>query len=110
MKNDLTQGSVLKKLTMFTLPFLASNVVQSFYSVADMLIVGNFSGAASMSGVNIGGQVVFILTSMVIGLCVGGTVLIGQYVGARKDDALRKVTATMLTLLPIAAVAITVFT
>jgi len=108
MKTDLTQGSVLKKLIMFALPFLASNVVQSFYNVADMLIVGNFSGAASMSGVNIGGQVVLILTNIVIGLSVGGTVLIGQYVGSHNDASLRKVTATMLTLLPVAGIALTV--
>jgi len=110
MKNDLTQGSVLKKLTMFAIPFLASNVIQSFYNVADMLIVGNFSGAASISGVNIGGQVVFILTNIVIGLSVGGTVLIGQYVGSRNDNLLHRVTATMLTMLPIAGIALTILT
>ena len=110
MKNDLTQGDVFKKLTMFAIPFLASNVIQSFYNVADMLIVGNFSGTASMSGVNIGGQVVFILTNIVIGLSVGGTVLIGQYVGSHNDDSLRKVTATMLTLLPAAGIALTILT
>jgi putative MATE family efflux protein len=110
MKNDLTQGNVFKKLTMFAIPFLASNVIQSFYNVADMLIVGNFSGTASMSGVNIGGHVVFILTNLVIGLSVGGTVLIGQYVGSRNDDSLCKVTATMLTLLPAAGIALTILT
>lgn len=48
---------MLRKLVVFALPFLASNIIQSFYNVADMLIVGNFSGTASMSGVNIGEQV-----------------------------------------------------
>jgi putative MATE family efflux protein len=108
IKNDLSQGNVLSKLVLFALPFLASNIVQSLYNVADMLIVGNFSGTGSMSGVNIGGQVTFILTNTVIGLCMGGTVLIGQYVGAGNQMALKRVTATLITLLVLIAAVITV--
>ena len=107
IENNLSRGSVLTKLVLFALPFLVSNLVQSFYNVADMLIVGNFSGPESMSGVNIGGQVTFILTNIVIGLCMGGTVLIGQYVGADNQRALKDVTATLITLLFAASIAIT---
>ena len=99
MENNLSEGGVLKKLVLFALPFLASNIVQSFYNVADMLIVGNFCGPESMSGVNIGGQVTFILTNIIVGLCVGATVLIGQYVGSGNQKALQRVTATIITLL-----------
>jgi putative MATE family efflux protein len=52
-----------------------------------------------MSGVNIGGQVTFILTNIIIGLCMGATALIGQYVGAGNRKALEKVTSTAITLL-----------
>ena len=65
-KHNLLEGSVAKNLILFALPFLASNIVQSFYNVADMLIVGNFNGTVSMSGVNIGGQVTFILTNLIM--------------------------------------------
>lgn len=108
IENNLSEGSVLKKLVLFALPFLASNIVQSFYNVADMLIVGNFCGPESMSGVNIGGQVTFILTTIVIGLCVGATVLIGQYVGSGRHEELQRVTATIITLLLWIGLAITV--
>ena len=106
-ENNMSQGSVLKKLIMFSLPFLASNLIQSFYNVADMLIVGNFCGKEAMSGVNIGGQVTFILTNIVIGFSMGATVLIGQYIGANNREALKKVIATILTLLIGIAVIIT---
>jgi putative MATE family efflux protein len=108
IENNLSRGNVLTKLMLFALPFLASNIVQSFYNVADMLIVGNFSGTRSMSGVNIGGQLTFILTNTVIGLCIGGTVLIGQYLGAGRRRDLERVTATLITLLLGLAVLITV--
>jgi putative MATE family efflux protein len=107
IENNLSRGNVFTKLVLFALPFLASNVVQSFYNVADMLIVGNFSGTESMSGVNIGGQVTFILTNIVIGLCMGATVLIGQYVGADNRTGLKRVTATVITLLLVLGLVIT---
>jgi putative MATE family efflux protein len=106
ISNDLSRGSVLSKLVLFALPFLASNVIQSLYNVADILIVGNFAGTESMSGVHIGGQVTFILTNTVIGLCVGATVLIGQDLGAGNRGALKRCTATIITLLVIMGVLI----
>ena len=113
LEKNLYEGSVLKKLVLFALPFLVSNIVQSLYNIADMLIVGNFCGPESMSGVNIGGQVTFILTHIVAGLCMGATVLIGQYIGSGDNNALRRVTATIITLLtwlaPVVTVTVLVF-
>jgi len=106
-ENNMSEGSVFKKLILFSLPFLVSNLIQSLYNVADMLIVGNFCGTESMSGVNIGGQVTFILTNIVIGFCMGATVLIGQYIGADNRAAVKKVIATILTLLIFIALGIT---
>lgn len=106
-ENNLTEGSVLKKLIVFALPFLLANVVQSLYNVADMLIVGQFATADSMSGVNIGGQITFVLTNIVVGLCVGATVLIGQYVGRGDEKALKRVTSTIMCVLLISSLAIT---
>ncbi len=98
-ENNLSEGSVFKKLLLFALPFLISNIVQSLYNVADMLIVGNFCGPESMSGVSLGGQVTFILTNIVFGLGTGATVLIGQYLGAGQREKMQKITATVLTML-----------
>ena len=106
-ENDLSKGSVVRNLVMFALPFLISSIVQSLYNVADMLIVGNFSGTASMSGVNIGGQVTFILTNVVVGLCSGGTVLIAQYLGAQKKEDMRDTVATLMSTLLVAGVVFT---
>ena len=105
---NLSEGSVLKKLIGFSLPFLLSSIIQSLYNVADMLIVGNFSGTAGLSGVNIGGQVTFILTNITIGFCIGGSVLIAQYIGAKKEEAMAKAVSTLITMLLIIAVCITV--
>ena len=65
LEKNLSEGNVVKQLLVFSFPFLISNLIQSLYNVADMLIVGNFSGTNSLSGVTIGGQVTFILTNII---------------------------------------------
>jgi len=105
---DLTQGNVVKQLILFALPFMISNVVQSFYNIADMLIVGHYGGAVGIAAVNIGGQVTFLITNIVIGLSVGGTVVIGQYMGAKNRTAVIESISTMLTSLIGAGVIMTV--
>jgi len=106
-ENNLAEGNVVKQLILFSLPVLISNIIQSLYSTVDMLVVGQFANEAAMSGVNIGGQVSFIITNMVFGLSVGATVLIGQYKGANNRQGIQEVIATLLISLMVLAVAIT---
>ena len=106
-ENNLAEGNVVKQLILFSLPVLISNIIQSLYSTVDMLVVGQFANEAAMSGVNIGGQVSFIITNMVFGLSVGATVLIGQYKGANNRQGIQEVIATLLISLMVLAAAIT---
>lgn len=107
-QNNLTKGNVVKQLVIFALPFVLSNLIQTLYNVADMIVVGQFSGTISMSGVNIGGQVTLIMTQLAVGLNTGATVLIAQAIGAEKHKQLQKIISTLLTSLLIMAVIMTV--
>lgn len=106
-RQDLTQGSVSKQLIKFAIPFLLSNLLQAFYSVADMIIVGRFSGTTGITAVNIGSQINILVTGAALGLAIGGTVLIAQYGGAGKFDEQRKTVGTLFTLYMIVAVGAT---
>ena len=41
---DFTQGNPTKELLMFSLPIACTLILQSFYNMADTLIIGNFVG------------------------------------------------------------------
>lgn len=107
-ENNLSEGSVTKQLIKFSLPFIISNLIQSLYAVSDMIIVGRFATLNSMSGVHIGNQATFLITSAIIGLCVGGTVLIGQYLGSGKKKELHETISTLFSTLILLSVVITV--
>ena len=103
-RQDLTKGSVGKQLIKFSIPFLLSNLLQAFYSVADMIIVGRLCGTHGITGVNIGSQINILVTGAAFGLAVGGTVLIAQYGGAKKFDEQKKTIGTLFTFYMILAV------
>lgn len=106
-RQDLTQGSVGKQLIKFAVPFLLSNLLQAFYSVADMIIVGRLCGTHGITGVNIGSQINILVTGAAFGLAVGGTVLIAQYGGAKKFDEQKKTIGTLFTVYMILSVVFT---
>ena len=46
---DFTQGSISKKILLFSLPLMAGNIFQQLYNVVDTLIVGRFLGEAPLA-------------------------------------------------------------
>ena len=76
MKKNLTAGSVFKTVLSFSLPYLLSYFLQTLYGMADLFIIGQFNGVDSTTAVSIGSQVMHMLTVMIGGLAMGGTVLI----------------------------------
>lgn len=103
----LTEGPVKATLLRFTLPFVAASLLQFLYGAADLMIVGRFSDAAGMAAVNTGCQVMQTVTGLILGLSTGGTVLIGQYVGARHGEDVSKTIGTMFTFFTALAVLLT---
>jgi putative MATE family efflux protein len=73
-----------------------------------MLIVGNFVGTEGISGVNIGGQVTFLITNIAVGLSVGGTVVIAQYLGSGDRKSMDESIRTLITFLLITSIVVTV--
>lgn len=98
-EHDLTTGNVLKKLLWFAIPFFISNLIQSVYSLTDLIILGNFGGSDSLSAVNTSGGILTLLTNFASGLSVGGTMMIGNYLGAGKRERINNVISTFLITL-----------
>ncbi len=105
---DLTQGSVVKQLLRFATPFLLSNLLQALYSVADMIIVGQFCGKTGITGVSIGSQINILVTGAAMGLSIGGTVMIAQYGGQKMFKEQRQTIGTMTTIYLILGAILTV--
>lgn len=84
MERNLTTGSVLRNILLFSLPYLLSYFLQTLYGMADLFIIGQFEGVASTTAVSVGSQVMHMITVMLVGLAMGSTVTIAQAVGGEK--------------------------
>ena len=56
---DMTQGSPIKLIIMFTIPLLIGNIFQQFYNMADTLIVGRTIGVNALAAVGSTGSILF---------------------------------------------------
>ncbi len=107
-KNDLTQGSIAATLIRFALPLLFANIIQALYGAVDLLIIGKYCSADSISAVSIGTQVTQIITSVITGMTLGGTILVGKYIGMHKEETAKKAIGTTLSIFAIISLILTV--
>ena len=107
MTKNLTEGSILKNIVVFSLPYLLSYFLQTLYGMADLFLAGQFNGADVISAVSIGSQVMHMFTVIIVGLAMGGTVLIGQAVGAKDSKRASKIIGNTVTFFLIFSAAIT---
>lgn len=76
MQRDLTREPVLPLLISFSLPLFLSNALQAVYNIVDLVVVGNYIGAAGMSAVSIGGDILHLITFVAMGFSSAGQVII----------------------------------
>ncbi len=107
-ERNLTEGSVVKTLARFAIPFLIANILQSLYGAVDLFIIGQYCDSASVAAVSTGTQVTQIITSLITGLTLGGTVIIGQYMGSKEYDKVKQTIGTTLSIFAIAAIILTI--
>ena len=89
--DDFTQGNIAVKLAKFMLPVLGALVLQAMYGAVDILVVGWFGTTAGISGVSTGSNIVNLITFTISGLSMGITVLIGRYIGEKKEERIGRI-------------------
>ena len=84
--SDFTEGSIAGKMLKFMIPILGALILQAMYGAVDVLVVGRFGTTAGISGVSTGSNIVNLVIFTITGLSMGVTVLIGQYIGEKKES------------------------
>ncbi len=106
---NMTEGPVLGKMIRFTLPVMASGVLQLLFNAADVAVVGRFAGEASMAAVGSCGALINLIVNLFIGLSVGAGVIAAQDLGAKRYDDVTKLISTSVTASLVGGVAVMIF-
>lgn len=78
---EMTHGPLLGKILLFSLPLMASNILQILFNAADVVVVGRYAGHEALAAVGSTVSVIFLFVNLLIGLSVGVNVLIARYLG-----------------------------
>ncbi|HFK1546162.1 MATE family efflux transporter [Bacillus albus] len=88
---------IWKSMSMFLVPLLLSNVLQSIGQLFGMVVVGRWLGVNDLAAISAFFPLFFLLVSFVIGIGSGSSILIGQAFGAKNEDRLKAIVGTTLT-------------
>ncbi|MBB5266179.1 putative MATE family efflux protein [Catenibacillus scindens] len=105
---DMTTGNPYKLIFVFSIPLLIGNILQQFYNMVDSIVVGNIVGAKALAAVGTGFPVIFMLSSLFMGIGNGATVMVSQFFGAKDFKNLQRTVTTIYKAMLIAIVPLSV--
>src|SRR5579883_750110 len=91
---SLTEGSISHRLFVFAMPILLGNVLQSLDVSVNSIWIGRYLGEAALTASSNANTVLFLLLGALFGASMAATILIGQYLGARRLHDAKRVVGT----------------
>lgn len=87
---DMTHGPVFRQMAVFALPVLLGMLFQRIYNFADAYIVGRYLGDQALAAVSISGTAMYMMTSVMMGVTTGVSIVISQFYGAGENRKIRE--------------------
>ncbi|WP_206038987.1 MATE family efflux transporter [Fusobacterium perfoetens] len=82
---NMTEGSIVKILLLFSIPLILGNLLQQTYNTVDSIIVGNYVGSNALAAVGSSTIIINLLIGFSQGIAVGAGVIISQAIGAKNN-------------------------
>lgn len=95
---DMTQGSIVKNVIVFSIPLMLSGILQLLYNAADIVVVGRFAGSEALAAVGSNGALINLLVGVFLNLAVGTSVLVAKSYGAKDYNKTQEVLHTSVAL------------
>src|SRR5690625_5453994 len=86
MSRTFTEGSIAKKLLLFSLPILLSNFLQASILLINALWVGNLLGSAAFAAITVGTMVMVVILAFVFGINNATLTIFAQLKGADRKS------------------------
>ena len=95
---DLCEGSLWKKILIFSIPLMFSNILQVLFNMSDVAVVGKFAGPIALGAVGSTSILVTLFTGLLIGLASGVNALTALYIGSKSEKDVRETVHTAAIL------------
>lgn len=105
---DLTKGSIVKAIILFSVPLLIGNLFQQLYNAVDSYVVGNYVGKVALAAVGASTPIINMLIGFFMGISIGAGVVIAQFFGAGDLSKMKKAIHNSIALTLVIGVVLTV--
>ena len=97
-KIDFTQGRLFSKIILFVLPIVATNLLQTFYNSADMMIVSLSPEKNAVGAIGTTASFINLIINIFIGFSVGANVVVSREIGAKNKERTQTAVHTALLM------------
>lgn len=95
---NMTEGPLFGKILFFSLPLMASGILQLLFNAADVIVVGRFAGENALAAVGSTGALINLILNLFIGLSTGASVCASNAIGAKDNERIRRCVHTSMAL------------
>ena len=95
---DMCNGPLLSKILAYSVPLIASGILQLLFNAADMVVAGRFAGSVALGAVGATSSLINLLINVFIGMSVGSNVLVAHFFGANRAKELGQTVHTSIAL------------
>jgi putative MATE family efflux protein len=106
--NNLIHSKESKAILSFAVPMIIGNIFQQLYNVADTVLVGRFIGPNALAAVGSSFAIMVLLTSIVLGLCMGSGAVFSFFYGANEIDKLKNSLFTAFSFIGVLTIIINI--
>ncbi len=106
---DMTSGTLLPKILIFSGPLILTGILQLLYNAADVVVVGRFAGATSLAAVGSTGSLINLIINVFMGLSVGTSVMVARYYGAGDVRMVQDTVHTSILVALISGIVVGIF-
>lgn len=105
---DLCSGSLWKKIFIYSVPLMFTNILQVLFNMADVAVVGKFAGSIALGAVGSTSILITLFTGILMGLASGVNALTALHIGSKDDEGLTRTVHTSLIICLAGGILITV--
>ncbi len=96
----MTDGSLWREVPRFAIPVAATSILEQLFNVADIAVVGNFTGDLStryIAAIGANTPIIGMIVSLLIGISLGANVVIANALGRKDAHTVQNAVHTSVT-------------
>ncbi len=87
---NMTTGSILKKLVLYCIPIILTNIIQNLFHSADVLILGMFTSDNAVAAVGANGSLINLIIALFVGVSSGANVIVARNIGRSDKESVKR--------------------